>query len=78
LLPTFAKLINNELYLIEQKMGEGNAKALHDFLVINAPRTRDQKQRGRTLTDRQIRKLVVDDFSINDKGLAAILEGART
>ena len=58
-------------------MGEGNAKALHDFLVINAPASRDQKQRTRALTDKQIRKLVVDDVSINDKSLATILQGAR-
>jgi len=37
LLPRFANMINNELYLVEQKIGQGNAKALHDFLKINAP-----------------------------------------
>jgi len=75
LLPSFAKLNNNELYLVEAKIGEGNAQGLHDFLKINAPSLQYQKRRTRRLTDKQVRKLVIDDTSITDNNLALILKG---
>ena len=79
MLPSFAGLVNNELYLLQQKIGEGHAQALHHFLKINAPEEEPSKPRTgvRRLTDNQVRKLVIDDFSIDDKSLATILEGAH-
>ena len=51
LVPDFVKIINNELFLVEQNMGDGQAKALGDYLKYNSP-SEAAKRSGWRITDK--------------------------
>jgi hypothetical protein len=65
-IPSFAQIQNNELILIEQRMGDNQAIALRNLL---------QQYQGRCDSDRMVSKIVIDDCSIRDMALSQILEG---
>ena len=78
LIPEFAKIANNELFLVKQKLGTGQAQSLHDFLKSNTAIQAAKKQRGASKKhpDRHVKKLVIDDVSTSESSLAVILQGA--
>ena len=36
MIPEFAKIVDNELFLVKHALGTGQAQSLHDFLKSNA------------------------------------------
>ena len=78
LIPEFAKITNNELFLVKQKLGTGQAQSLHDFLKSNSAIQAPGQGRGASIrfNDRQIKKLVIDDVATSESSLATILQGA--
>ena len=56
-------------------MGDGQAKALGDYLKYNSP-SLEAKRSGWRVTDKQVKKLAIDDAAISDQSLALILSGA--
>jgi hypothetical protein len=67
--------------LVEERFGDSQSRALHDFLKYHAPKKllkpADMHKLCLQYPDRLIKRLTIDDCSVKDQNLALILQGTH-
>ena len=76
-MPTFAKINDNELFMVEQRFGEVQIDALRDFMVQSAqPKHKYGTNEIETvLTENILKTITIDNCALKDSDFAKILEG---